>query len=175
MELNTNSKSDPFESLRLLDPLNVLETFVQDLQRCEQSGRALRLLLKAVADSIKADGVFVLSLAADDIFESVGHPVRAEWCRRFLQKLLADSHGVETQLVRTNLGSLSGCGGGPAPSAVAMVYISKSRQTWVAALHFTPNRQFRLVDIKLMAIARRMLVAHIWQARVYDRLTDALF
>src|SRR5205085_3060691 len=43
------------------------------------------------------------------------------------------------------------------------------------ALHFTPNRQFRLVDIKLMAIARRMLVGHMRQARAYDRLTEALF
>jgi HD-GYP domain-containing protein (c-di-GMP phosphodiesterase class II) len=170
----TLADSSNSNTLRFLNPLQVLDTFLQDLQQCEQSGQQLRLLLQAVADSIRADAVFLQSTAADDVFEQAGSmALSPAWCRRFLQELLADTAASESHLVQSHLARRAGTAG-PAPVSVAMVQISRSRKTWVVALSCTPGRIFQSLDVKLMVLARRLLVTQSRQLRTAQKLKDTL-
>jgi HD-GYP domain-containing protein (c-di-GMP phosphodiesterase class II) len=168
-------KPESINTLRLLEPLNVLDSYIQELQGCDQARKQLRLLLKAIGEGIKADAVFVLSNSADDVFEWTGkQALNPNWCRNFIQDLLRETPGVDTQLVRSHL-TRPGEPGANGPNSVAMVQISRSRQTWAVALSFTPGRRFHLIDIKLMALARRLLVTHSRQVRATKKLRDILF
>jgi HD-GYP domain-containing protein (c-di-GMP phosphodiesterase class II) len=165
---------DSQSHLQLLDPLNVLDNFIQELESCDQARKQLRLLLKAIADSVRADAVFVQSTIVPEMFESVGRfPLDAEWCRQLIRRLLLDASAVEHQLLRSKPGIPAGpaC---PAPQSVAMVQVSRSRNTWVVALGFSPTQRFYSLDIKLMALARRLLVSHSRQIRAADKLKETL-
>jgi HD-GYP domain-containing protein (c-di-GMP phosphodiesterase class II) len=161
-------------TLQFLQPLQVLDTFLQDLQRCEQGSHQLRLLLQALADSLRADAVFLQSISANDMFELAGPmPLSQAWCRRFLEGLLAGTTADESHLVRSHLRG-GGDSASPVPVSVALVQLSKSRKTWVVALSCTPGRHFQLLDVKLMVLARRLLVTQSRQVRTAQKLKETL-
>jgi hypothetical protein len=56
-----------------------------------------------------------------------------------------------------------------------MVRVSKSRLAWLVALRFDPRGPFQPDDLKLMALARRMLLGHRQHVQTYDKLKDTLF
>src|SRR5205085_10071768 len=63
----------------------------------------------------------------------------------------------------------------PWPTSAVLVRISKSRRSWLVALSFHPRRLFSPTDLKVMILARRMLLNHRQQAQVYEKLRDSLF
>src|SRR5262245_39582757 len=165
---------DAPSALHFLAPLNALDTFIQDLQHCDHGGSQLRLLLKAVGGSIRADAVFVQSLAAPAVFEAAGKVLlTSDTCRQVLQALLADVPAGHSQMVHAHLGAPP-VAGMPAPASAALVRLSKSRKTWVAALRFAPGQHFRLTDVKLMVLARRLLVTHSRQLQAAEKLKETL-
>jgi HD-GYP domain-containing protein (c-di-GMP phosphodiesterase class II) len=173
-DLSLNLAVDVRGGARLFDPLGALDTFIQDLQHCGQGSRQLRLLLKTIADSLHADVVFLQSTAGEGVYEAAGnYPVTPEWCRRLLRDLLGKAQGMDRLLVRAPLGQPPvACL--PAPQSAALAQISKSRKTWVAAVSFAPDRRFEPVDLQLMVLTRRLLVAHSRQARAAEGHKEAL-
>jgi HD-GYP domain-containing protein (c-di-GMP phosphodiesterase class II) len=156
------------------DPLLVLDQFLQDLPQCEPGSRQLRLLLKTIAHSLQAEVVFLQSLTQEEVFETVGRfPVTAAWGRHWLRGLLVGAQGADRLLVHTPAG-LPSAPDLPAPHSAALAQISQSRETWVAALSFSPGRQFQPADLQLMVLARRLLVTYTGQARAAERLQDTL-
>jgi HD-GYP domain-containing protein (c-di-GMP phosphodiesterase class II) len=158
-------------------PLQALDHFVQELQRCDQAGRQLRLLLKSIAESIEADVVFVQSAFESNVFEITGaYPLTDQWCRDLLVQMLEKNGADDTQLVAPepswHLRNMSPSS--PVPCSVAMVQISKSRATWAVALSFTPGRAFRPLDLSLMGLARRLLVSHSRQLRAAEQVKETL-
>jgi HD-GYP domain-containing protein (c-di-GMP phosphodiesterase class II) len=154
---------------------DVLERFGMALQQAEQAREQIRLILDAVRDSLSADVVFWHPGDTSDDFVSTG-PVSlsAEWCRYFTDRVLAEGAGASGQLLRSFLDPAA-APQRPWPSSAALVRISKSRGSWLGALSFHPRRLFRPTDVKVMALARRMLLNHRQQTQVYEKLRDALF
>jgi HD-GYP domain-containing protein (c-di-GMP phosphodiesterase class II) len=61
----------------------------------------------------------------------------------------------------------------PWPCSAALVRVSKTRGSWLAALSFHPRRLFADADLKVMVLARRMLLSHRQQALVFERLRQS--
>jgi HD-GYP domain-containing protein (c-di-GMP phosphodiesterase class II) len=156
-------------------PWDVLERFGEALQRCEQSARQVGLMLGAVRDAVGADAVFWYPGDSSEGFARAGRVELSEgWCRGFLRRVLANEVDPPGQLLRAFLDP----GAKPAapwPYGAALVRVSKTRGSWLGALSFHPRRLFEPVDLKVMALARRMLLNHRQQARVYEKLRDSLF
>jgi HD-GYP domain-containing protein (c-di-GMP phosphodiesterase class II) len=156
------------------DPWALLETLMEQLEASDELNRQLRLVLEAVRQGTRADVVFLCSGVPGQPVECLGQPrLEPEWCRDFVRRLLRATPGVERQLLRSHLPAEPG--GGLQPASAALVRFSRSRQAWLAALSFRPERRFEPEDVKLMALARRLLTQRQQQAQVYDRLKDALF
>jgi HD-GYP domain-containing protein (c-di-GMP phosphodiesterase class II) len=63
----------------------------------------------------------------------------------------------------------------PSPSSAALVRISRSHGSWLAAVSFNSRRNFRPSDVKVMLLARRMLLNHRQQAQAQEKLRSSLF
>jgi HD-GYP domain-containing protein (c-di-GMP phosphodiesterase class II) len=154
--------------------LDVLERFGAELQQAEQAAQKIRAVLAAVQESLGADAVFWHSGATADGAEGVGvSDLSSAWRKDFMDHVLADA-GTSGQVLRTFLDPAAKPAS-PWPFSAALVRISRSRGNWLAALSFHPRRRFEPVDLKLMLLARRLLLNHRQQAQVYDKLKDSLF
>ena len=153
----------------------VLERFGLALQQCEQAGQQVRLVLESVRDALGADAAFWHPGATGEAWQSAGTPaLTAEWCRDFTARVLDGSSPPPPQVLRTFLDP----GAKPAhpwPYSAALVRVSRSRASWLAALSFHPRRLFGPADARVMLLARRMMLNHRQQAQVYEKLKDSLF
>jgi HD-GYP domain-containing protein (c-di-GMP phosphodiesterase class II) len=174
----------PGDNLTPTSVLEVLERFGLAMQQCDQGNEQVRLALEAVRDSLTADAVIWHPGTTGEGFEaatgskrrSPGDPVArlsAEWARDFLRHLLAEP-GPGDRLVRHFLDPgakpIS-----PWPCSAALVRISRSRGSWLAALSFHPRRLFSGSDLQVILLARRMLLGHRQQAQMFERLRESLF
>jgi hypothetical protein len=151
---------------------DALERFAQELNSCERSTPQIRLALDAIRQSLDADAVFWCSDAPGDGVERVGElELTPEWCRQFLRRMLAETPGVDGQLLRS---SLSPTPGKLSPRSAALVRLSKSRSSWIAALRFRDEPLFGLVDMKVLSLARRMLLNQRRHSEVRGRLKETV-
>jgi HD-GYP domain-containing protein (c-di-GMP phosphodiesterase class II) len=153
----------------------VLERFGQSLQLCDQVSRQIRLLLEATQESLGADAVFWHPGATSDPAEYVGTtPLTPAWVKEFTGRMLGEAEEGASQVLRSLLDpgakSMS-----PWPVSAALVRISNSRSNWMGALSFHPRRLFQAADLKVMLLARRMVLSHRQQAHTYEKLKDSLF
>jgi HD-GYP domain-containing protein (c-di-GMP phosphodiesterase class II) len=126
-----------------------------------------------VRDSVAADVVFWHPGPGDGFERSDGFAVEAGWAADFLRRVLAAPPGGD-RLVLHFLDPASRPMT-PWPCSAALVRISRSRGSWLVGLSFHPRRLFSQADLKLMLLARRMLLNHRQQAQVYERLRESLF
>src|SRR5262249_39230183 len=63
----------------------------------------------------------------------------------------------------------------PWPCSAAFVRVRESRGSWLVALSFHPRRIFQAADLKLMMLARRMLLSHRQHMQIHQKLKDSLF
>jgi HD-GYP domain-containing protein (c-di-GMP phosphodiesterase class II) len=154
---------------------DVLERFGLALQQCEQAREQIQLLLEAVRESLAADAVYWHPGNTSDLFERAGPVVLTPtWCQELTERVLAEEHALSGQVLRTFLDPAAKPVA-PWPCSAALVRISKSRNSWLGALSFHPRRIFQPSDLKVMMLARRMMLNHRQQAQVYERLRDSLF
>jgi HD-GYP domain-containing protein (c-di-GMP phosphodiesterase class II) len=152
----------------------VLERFGQSLQQCTQSTQQIRLILDSVRASLGADVVYWDPGTANDSVEALGRlALESAWYRDFTARLLADESGSPAQILRTC--PSPGLSGGPIPNSAALVRISRSHQSWLGAISFTTRRIFDDTDVKVMLLARRMLLNHRRQTQAYNQLRESLF
>jgi HD-GYP domain-containing protein (c-di-GMP phosphodiesterase class II) len=152
---------------------DVLDRFGLALQQCEQAREQIALALEAVRDSLSADVVFWHPGSSGDPFEHSGTVgLSGQWAEAFLG-LVACGEAPD-QLVEQFLDPATKRLN-PWPCSVALVRISRSRGSWLAALSFHPRRLFNPTDLRVMLLARRMLLNHRHHAQVYEKLRDSLF
>jgi HD-GYP domain-containing protein (c-di-GMP phosphodiesterase class II) len=154
--LSTGSGRDSFPPQP--GPWDTLERLIQELTSCERSSHQMRLALEAVRETIDADTVYWCSDSPQRPLEIVGQQTLSpEWCRLLLERLLAETPGVDGQLLRSSLPP------GfnrvpPSPRSAALVRLSKSCPSWLVALSFRPEQRFALADIKVMSLIRRIVI-----------------
>jgi HD-GYP domain-containing protein (c-di-GMP phosphodiesterase class II) len=154
--------------------LEVLEQFGLALARCDQSREQVCLALESVREAVSADIVFWHPGGAGDGYErSGGMALSAEWAAGFIRHALAGTPAVD-RVVRHYLDPAAKPMA-PWPCSAALVRISRSRGSWLVGLSFHPRRMFTSTDLKVMLLARRMLLGHRQQTQVYDRLRESLF
>jgi HD-GYP domain-containing protein (c-di-GMP phosphodiesterase class II) len=154
----------------------VLERFGLVLQQCEESRQQIRLTLEAVRDSLNAEVVFWHPGTTEEHFEKVG-PVAltAAWCRDFVEAQVAGVNDASQGQILRQFLDPGARPGSPWPISAALVRVSKSRDSWLGALSFRSARILRRVDVKIMMLARRMLLNHRQQIQMYEKLRDSLF
>jgi HD-GYP domain-containing protein (c-di-GMP phosphodiesterase class II) len=153
----------------------VLERFGLALQQCEQSAEQIGLVLESLQEGLGADVVFWYPGSGAELLRSVGAPALAEsWCREFIERLVEETPAADGRLLRS-FGESGPRPLTPWPTSAVLVRVSQSRSSWVAALSFRPDRFFQATDIKIMTLARRMLLNHRQQLQAYEKLKDTLF
>jgi HD-GYP domain-containing protein (c-di-GMP phosphodiesterase class II) len=154
--------------------LDVLERFGQSLPQCAQSSQQIRLILDSVRASLGADSVFWEPGTTSDPVEAQGRiALKPGWYRDFTTGLLAGEPANAAQVLRARLNL--GRSVKPAPCSAALVRISRSHKSWLGAISFEPQRIFDDSDIKVMLLARRMLLNHRRQTQSYEQLRASLF
>ncbi len=153
---------------------DVLERFGQALQRCFQSREQIKLVLESVCASLAADVVYWEPGSTSYPVEVLGRtPLPPEWYRGFTVRLLASEPGSPAHVLRPSLAPLRG--DDPPPVSAALVRISRSHGSWLGAVSFNPRRSFRPSDVKVMLLARRMLLNHRQQTQAQEKLRESLF
>jgi HD-GYP domain-containing protein (c-di-GMP phosphodiesterase class II) len=152
---------------------DVLERFGAALQRCDQTAQQVRLVLSSVQEALDADAVVWLP-GGDEEGDSCG-PVTLTpaWCRLFAERVLSAPQAAAGQMLYTSLDPAAKPAT-PWPYSAALVRVSRSRSSWVAALSFHPRRIFQNADLQVMSLARRMVLSHRQQQQVYERLKGSL-
>jgi len=181
-ERHANNLLRPGEPVTAEMAWDVLEHFGQALQQCDQSGQQIRLILASIQEALAADVCFWFPGSTGDRLETVGQPALSEgWCRELIQRL---SPGVGTmsgdgevlpEMVLRSFLDPAAKPIAPWPCSAALMRISKTRGSWLAALSFHPRRLFAAVDLKIMKLARRMMLNHRQQAQTYEKLRESLF
>jgi HD-GYP domain-containing protein (c-di-GMP phosphodiesterase class II) len=152
----------------------VLERFGATLQQCAQSREQIKLILESVCASLDADAVFWHPGTTSYPVEALGRVVLPpEWFRLLTARLLAEETSAPAHILRPNLAAERGLS--PAPRSVALVRISRSHGSWLGAVSFGTRRVFTACDVKVMRLARRMLLTHRQQTQAQERLRDSLF
>jgi HD-GYP domain-containing protein (c-di-GMP phosphodiesterase class II) len=157
-----------------LAPWDTLEQLLRDLHGCDRSAQQIRLALDAVYKTVAADAVFWCSDAPEEGVEVVGNrDLPPDWCRQFVRRLLAETPGVDGQLLRASLPATP-CRVTPAPRSAALVRLSKSRSSWIVALSFRPEYPFTMADIKVMSLARRMVLNQRRHSEIYAKMKETV-
>jgi len=126
------------------------------LQQCEQANEQIMLALEAVREGLSADVVFWHPGTTADPFAVSGSvSLSAGWARAFLTHVCP--HANNDRLVRQFLDP-GAKPIAPWPCSAALVRISRSHSSWLAALSFHPRRLFRLDELHVLRLARRMLL-----------------
>jgi HD-GYP domain-containing protein (c-di-GMP phosphodiesterase class II) len=152
----------------------VLDRFIEELQGCDRSARQFHLLLQSICESTQADVVFLESGSPEEGLEIVGNrSLPPVWCRRLASGIVAQLPPDTTQALRAGSEVAAWTGSMPVQS-VALVQVSRSKNAWAVALSFDPERSFGESDLKMMALARRILSHHYQQLYASEELKNTL-
>lgn len=154
---------------------DAIDRYAQALQAEVETVGQIRLGLEALLEGIRADLVFWHPGAgAEPLLHAGLEDAPEEWLERTSRSLLRDVGDDERSLRRVDLP-------GPRPDApndpaqVAMLRVSRTLGSWIVAVRFNVGRPFRHVDLKVMNLARRLLLNHRHHLHVYERLRETLF
>jgi HD-GYP domain-containing protein (c-di-GMP phosphodiesterase class II) len=154
---------------------DVLDRFGHALQPYDRPAEQIRLLLESVRQSLGADAVYWYSGRSGDAPDYVGQPrLPAEWRRDFLCREMARIPDNQGQFVR-NFVDADAKPSAHLPCSAAFVRMRASRGSWLVALSFHPQRTFGPLDLKVMRLARRLLLNHRQHRQLRDKLKDSLF
>src|SRR5438128_2788282 len=135
-----------------------LERFTRDVARCDGAANRKRLALDTVRDCIGADAVYWFPGTSGDALEVVSEDhVPAEQCQALTEKLLAETPGLDGQLLRSVLPRQFRYGSFQ-PHSAALVRVSQSQSIWLGALNLSGQRSFQVTDLRIMTLIRQILV-----------------
>jgi HD-GYP domain-containing protein (c-di-GMP phosphodiesterase class II) len=155
---------------------DVLDRYAYSLQTRSETSGQITLSLEAVLDSLKADAVYWDPGAATDGLLCVGRAdLPSAWCRGLTARLIASDEGrLEDGQILGPAPSMPATAA-PVPVSVAMVRVSRSFNSWIVAVNFSPGRLFLPTDLKVMSLARRLLLNHRHNLHMYGKLRESLF
>ncbi len=154
---------------------DVLDQFAQNLQSEQETRGQIKLSLRAIRKALRADLVYWdPGQSEESPICSGSTDVTASWCQQLTKYLLAETPGVDGQLLRSQMQgtriSLQ-----PQPQSTAMVRISRSQNSWITAVNFETNRAFQPIDAQVIGLARRLLLNHRHNLHAHESLRQTLF
>ena len=156
------------------DAWDVVERFAREVGHNRGAAEQVRAALRAIRDAVRADVAYWHPGVSDEAPELLGGGgLPTEWCRSFVQKLLAETAGGEGRLLRSALPP-SGDPSRPAPRSAALVRVSRTRASWLVALNFAPSPTFRAAELKVLAVVRQILVNQRRADGLFERCSDTL-
>jgi HD-GYP domain-containing protein (c-di-GMP phosphodiesterase class II) len=151
-----------------------LERYTREIARCDGATNRKRLALNTVRDCLGADLVYWHPGTSGEAAEVIGdHDVAADACHALTQKLLAETPGLDGQLLRSVLPS-EFRGGAFQPHSAALVRVSQSHSIWMGALSMNARRSFQVTDLRIMTLIRQVLVNQRRHAELTSRMSDTL-
>jgi hypothetical protein len=153
----------------------VLDRFGVALARCEHPRDQVRLALDAVRDGLAADAVLWHTGSGND-FALAGDPaLSADWAAAFVGHVVgASDSAVGADRLVCRFLDPAARPFTPWPTSAALVRISRTDGSWLAALSFHPRRLFGSTDLHMMALTRRLLLNHRQQAQANEKLRRLL-
>ncbi|MDG3008079.1 HD-GYP domain-containing protein [Paludisphaera mucosa] len=153
---------------------DTLDRYAQALQAEVETAGQIRLSLEAVREGTRSDLVLWHPGTGSEPPLHAGRAEAApERIARIARSLPLD--GADSRLLR-GVGIPGPAPGDPeAPAHVAMLRVSRTLGSWIVAIRFEPARPFRPVDLKVVSLARRLLLNHRYHLHVYERLRESLF
>jgi HD-GYP domain-containing protein (c-di-GMP phosphodiesterase class II) len=165
-----------FPERRLEAAWDVLDRFACSLQARSETTDQVDLGLEAIRDSIKADAVYWDPGSTTDVQACAGRAdLTPGWRQELTAGLIASDDGQSEDGQILDQAPPMLAAEGPRPVSVAMVRVSRSLNSWIVAMSFTPGRQFTPTDLKVMSLARRLLINHRQNLHMYGRLRESLF
>ncbi len=154
---------------------DILDRYAQALQSEAETAGQIRLSLEALREGTQADLVFWHPGTGTEPLLHAGRvDVPPDWFGRASKALFQHAEDGEGCTRRA-------CVPGPTPEAqatlvsAAMLRVSRTLGSWIVAVRFGAARPFRPVDLKVMSLARRLLLNHRQHLHVYERLRETLF
>jgi HD-GYP domain-containing protein (c-di-GMP phosphodiesterase class II) len=166
----------PIPDARQEGAWETLDRCLKQLQQCDRDEEQVRLVLGAVQGSVHADAVYYWDAAfADNPVVLAGHsPLPARWCRDFVQNAIQKQAGDVGHLLFPVVQYFAVNEAQTVRSA-ALVRLSRSRPAWIVALSYNPARQLGVTDVKIMKLARRMLLTQRQHSETSTRLKETFF
>lgn len=155
---------------------DILEQLLKQLQHCERQDEQVRLVVGALRECLDADVVFhlhadVAAPAVDVVGPKEATPA---WCQALAQKIIQTHGPVQGQMLLPPL-ALPVADFGPTAASAAVVRVGQGTSGWLVAASLDPRRRFATPDLKVMLMARRILLGQREYSRTYAKLKDALF
>jgi HD-GYP domain-containing protein (c-di-GMP phosphodiesterase class II) len=153
---------------------DVLHEFVRDLEHCPSLAEQIHCVMRAIRASIRADAVFTHADTHGPAVLISEKALSSSWRRRFAEQQL--------KTLPTNRGSCSYLNtppagnddSGPKPQSTIMVRFTRSPSLWIVAMSFSDQQLFRMEELKIVLLMRRIFRDHRRQMRTQEKLTDAV-
>jgi HD-GYP domain-containing protein (c-di-GMP phosphodiesterase class II) len=141
----------------------------------EETNEQVRLTLRSIRDALRADIVCWEpgSGSGGPAHVSLGHTPPSGWCSRLLARLVELARDQDQQCW-ADAGPLH-LDLSPAPVSLALSRISRSRGSWLLAASLNPACRFDDCDLRIMSLARRLLLNHRVNLSARERLRETLF
>ncbi len=154
----------------------ILDRLLKHLQLCDRNEEQTRLVLDALRGSIHADAVFAWSRrpSRSSLVLASQSRLSTEGCRDLAEQIFAENAGATGHLLLSPVSAIHGNRHVTVRSA-ALVQVSKSTPEWLVALSLDPERRLGGTDLKIMKLARRILLNQRQSSATYEKLKDTLF
>jgi HD-GYP domain-containing protein (c-di-GMP phosphodiesterase class II) len=150
-----------------------LERYGEKMKTCSIARQQNRLFLEFAVAALRAETAFLWS--ATETFQIAGpRPMDEGWCHRLLTDLLDESPGTDSQLLRSFIKRPRVTEDNMIAS-VALVRLSKTRDTWAGVLSFDVKSCFSPTDMNALLVARHLLRLRRRTQQIEDRLRGSIY
>jgi hypothetical protein len=151
-----------------------VERFLEQLAQTSDVTRQLRATLEVVRHTVRADLVVLYAGATRELTHWSGPTVvEVASCIELCRALLGSNPTAESHILRTISSSVAGLG--MIPGSAVLVPLSRSRGAWIVAVRARGMVPFTRADLKLIVLARRLLVQQQQAQQTHDDLKEMLF
>jgi HD-GYP domain-containing protein (c-di-GMP phosphodiesterase class II) len=157
------------------ESLEALEKFLQQLPLSRDISDQLRLTLELICTAARCDTVVMYSGHRQEVQEAVGLPANLpqQAYERASRWLLGEALDGAGQALFAEVPGRHAPDG--MPFSAALVRLSRSRSVWIIAIRRAPQPPLGQREVRLMSLARKMLLQQQQQQEAHNELKEALF
>jgi HD-GYP domain-containing protein (c-di-GMP phosphodiesterase class II) len=151
-----------------------IERCAREIQINSSAQDQLRVVIRAIHDATGADIVYWYpGIASDEPICFGRRDVSSDWCRQTTIRVLEESSSYESEFIwKRSVNSTLKIE--PVPQSIAMVRLSQSRASWIVAINLSSDEEFVSDHVKIMTLARQLLLNNRHSVQSYSRLKETL-